>query len=76
MEFGKTDTEQLTQIDFMLPPEPVGNRTILSGKRAVTLKIFVGCPRWGTKDWLGHFYPEHTSDKGLSSLLCKAFQLY
>ena len=73
MEFGKTDIEQLAQIHFALPPEPAGNRVLLGGKKAASPQIYVGCPRWGTKEWLGHFYPEHTKDKDFLYFYAKLF---
>lgn len=73
MEFGKTNIEQLSNIDFTLPTEQVGNYKILGGQPVVTPQVYVGCPRWGTKEWLGHFYPEHLKEKDFLYYYAKIF---
>ena len=57
MEFGKVDSQQLARIDFRLPAEDPRTRQELSGTRAPQLRIGIGCPVWGVKDWLGKVYP-------------------
>ncbi len=73
MEFGKTDLSQLANINFALPPDPPANGKILSGLPAASPKVYVGCARWGTKNWLGHFYPEHTKEKDFLLYYAKLF---
>lgn len=60
MKFGKVLPPELSNIDFSLPPEPVGNQLVLSGVRAETPKIYLGCTNWGLKDWVGKLYPKGT----------------
>ena len=73
MEFGKINSDELEQIDFRLPAEPHVNHKILGGKPAHTPHVYVGCPRWGTKEWLGYFYPEYTKEKDFLHYYAKLF---
>src|SRR5690349_5382252 len=62
MEFGKVDTDELDYIDFTLPPDRAETTRILStGKKGVT-KFYIGCAKWGRKDWLGKIYPLKTKE--------------
>lgn len=63
MEFGKTDPEQLKTINLSLPPEPAANKALLAKNKKADKKIYVGCPEWGKKEWVGRFYPTGTQEK-------------
>ncbi|MGE0590574.1 MAG: DUF72 domain-containing protein [Cyclobacteriaceae bacterium] len=61
MDFGKVDS--LENIDFTLPPDASGTTSLL--KKAKSKKkpeVFVGCAKWGRKDWVGKIYPEKTKE--------------
>lgn len=73
MEFGKTDISQIDEINFTLPPELPVNKMVLGGKPSPSPKIFVGCARWGTKEWLGHFYPDSLKEKDFLHYYAKLF---
>ncbi len=73
MEWGKTEKSELTCINFALPPEPTTNRYVLHKKIKPDTQLFIGGPRWGTKDWLGHFYPEQTKEKDFLHYYVKLF---
>lgn len=62
MDFGKVPEADLNNIDFTLPPDPVDNDSVLDGKRSSNPKVYVGCAKWGRKEWLGRLYPENTKD--------------
>ena len=62
MEFGRIDTEQLSATDFTLPEEPVWNKTILGGKK-VKSAVYLGCAKWGRKEWVGKLYPPKTKER-------------
>lgn len=62
MEFGKVAERELDHIDFSLPPEPVWNKKVLSGERADKPEVYLGCAKWGRKEWLGKIYPKGTKD--------------
>ncbi len=63
MDFGKVPAEQIPEIDFTLPEDSPLTREVLqqvtgSGKP----EIYVGCAKWGRKEWLGLIYPEKTKE--------------
>lgn len=62
MEFGKVTDKELEQIDFTLPPDPAVNKEVLKKGKGKT-KFYVGCAKWGRKDWVGKLYPQGTKEK-------------
>lgn len=62
MEFGKITSEELTQTDFSLPADPPVNQTVLQAFDGDT-KFYIGCAKWGRKDWVGKLYPKGTKPK-------------
>lgn len=63
MEFGKVTAEELEQVDFKLPPDREETTRILKtagGK--IKPEIYVGCAKWGRKDWVGKIYPKGTKE--------------
>ena len=62
MEFGKVESSELDHIDFTLPPDPPENKKVLSKGKGKT-KFYVGCAKWGRKDWVGMLYPPKTKEK-------------
>lgn len=58
MEFGKPDITQLAKTDFALPKELSFNTVTFkaSGKRKG--RVYVGCAKWGRKEWVGKIYPK------------------
>ena len=59
MEFGRVAEKTLGTIDFSLPAEPESNKLVLTGKAAKPL-VFLGCAKWGRKEWVGKIYPKGT----------------
>ncbi len=63
MEFGKITAEELSGIDFGLPPDHPDNAKILSASPKVAKpSVYVGCAKWGRKDWIGKIYPPGTKE--------------
>lgn len=62
MDFGKLPYAALATVNFSLPPEPDSNHRVLPGVRAASPKVYIGCPRWGVKEWVGKLYPKGTKD--------------
>jgi uncharacterized protein YecE (DUF72 family) len=62
MDFGRVPEEELSKVDFKLPKEPEWNKEILKGTKKKTAKIYVGCAKWGRKEWVGKIYPRGTKD--------------
>lgn len=63
MDFGKVDEVlDLDSIDFKLPKDPAGTTEVLKKGKGNT-KFYVGCAKWGRKDWIGKLYPKGTKEK-------------
>ena len=62
MDFGKIPEKELLQTDFTLPPDPPENKEVLKRGKGKT-KFYIGCAKWGRKDWIGKLYPQGTKEK-------------
>ncbi len=63
MDFGKVDPAELDKIDFRLPPDHPATTKILSKPSSKNKTTFyVGCAKWGRKDWVGKIYPPKTKE--------------
>jgi uncharacterized protein YecE (DUF72 family) len=63
MEFGKVEDGLLEDIDFSLPADRAETTAILkTNKQAAPTKFYVGCAKWGRKDWVGKIYPKGTKE--------------
>jgi uncharacterized protein YecE (DUF72 family) len=63
MDFGKVPPSDLDSIDFTLPPDPPSNKKVLPGNKSANPKIYVGCAKWGRKEWIEKIYPKGTKEK-------------
>lgn len=63
MEFGRVSESELDAVDFSLPVEPAFNKTVLSGKKNMNAKVYLGCAKWGREEWVGKIYPPKTKEK-------------
>lgn len=64
MDFGKLSN--IDSVDFNLPPDVKETGIILANNSAhVPAKpaIYIGCPIWVSKEWLGKIYPAAAKDK-------------
>ena len=62
MDFGKVD--DLSKVDFTLPddhPDTVKLFKSLKKKKSAP-KVYVGCAKWGRKEWIGSLYPKGTKE--------------
>jgi len=62
MDFGKVAQEEIDKIDFTLSADRPETARILSASKSKSSKIFVGCAKWGRKDWVGKIYPPKTKE--------------
>ena len=60
MDFGKLPN--VDHVDFTLPPDPPENELIIPGKKPNKLKIHLGAPVWGDKNFVGTLYPNKTKN--------------
>jgi uncharacterized protein YecE (DUF72 family) len=60
MKFGKL--QDITNVDFSLPNNPINNSKILHDlpKRTAKPAVFTGCTGWSMKEWVGRVYPKGT----------------
>jgi uncharacterized protein YecE (DUF72 family) len=74
MEFGRVTPEELTRIDFTLPPDPeLTIITLAAAKNNSSLQVHVGCAKWGRKEWVGKIYPPKTKDANFLDEYVKHF---
>jgi len=62
MDFGRVPEKELNKVDFKLPPDPPMNQSLLKGKKAKNPEVFIGCAKWGRKEWIGKIYPKGTKE--------------
>lgn len=63
MEFGRVPVAELESIHFSLPAEPEENLQVLGGRSVDAPKLYLGCAKWGRKEWIGKIYPPKTKEK-------------
>ena len=63
MEFGRVSQNELNNINFTLPADPAFNKKILKGAAVKHPKVYMGCAKWGRKEWVGKIYPPKTKEK-------------
>lgn len=72
MEFGKVPENVLKNIDFILPEDPEVNDTVLKKVRRQT-KFYIGCAKWGRRDWIGKLYPHGAREKDFLEYYARLF---
>lgn len=73
MEFGKVKITQLENIDFQFPDDLPINRQILGEEKAEKVNVYIGCPIWVNKNWLGKIYPPKTKEKDFLKYYAQQF---
>jgi uncharacterized protein YecE (DUF72 family) len=73
MKFGKVTEIDLSDIDFTLPPDPDATSALLRSQTPGKAEVFVGCAKWGRKDWIGRVYPPGTKEADFLSLYAQHF---
>ncbi len=62
MDFGRIEPQLLYEVDFTLPPETELTKSVLQKGKNNDFKLYVGCAKWGRKEWVGLIYPDKTKD--------------
>lgn len=62
MDFGSVPEEELNDVNFRLPAEPAWNSKVLKGARRKHPEVYIGCAKWGRKEWIGKLYPKGTKE--------------
>lgn len=73
MDFGKLPHEALSGIDFTLRPSLPFNTSVLKGGALPQPKVYVGCPIWANKSWVGKVYPNTTKEAEMLGAYSKQF---
>lgn len=63
MEFGELPIEKLEKIQFKLPDDPPENSRVLKSVKPNHQTVYVGCAKWGRKEWIGKIYPPGVKEK-------------
>ncbi len=63
MDFGSVLLSEITKVDFTLPKDSAFTKeTLKESKPAKDPLIYIGCAKWGRKEWVGKIYPEKTKE--------------
>ncbi len=74
MDFGRVAPELIPQVDFTLPPDTsLTKATFKKTKKVEKFEIYVGCAKWGRKEWVGMIYPEKTKEANFLDEYVKHF---
>jgi uncharacterized protein YecE (DUF72 family) len=74
MEFGKVTPEEFDRVDFSLSADrPETTRILLAPREKIKPQVFVGCAKWGRKDWVGKIYPKGTKEADFLKLYGQNF---
>lgn len=74
MDFGKVSIAQLGDIDFSLPPDSIlTQKTLGEAVKVESPEVYVGCAKWGRKEWVGLIYPEKTKEASFLDEYVKHF---
>ena len=73
MEFGRIAPEEIATTDFTLPPDGKQTKTTLDGKKAKDPLFYVGCAKWGRKEWKELIYPKKTKEADFLGEFVKHF---
>ncbi|ETZ21044.1 DUF72 domain-containing protein [Pedobacter sp. V48] len=74
MDFGKVADSQIKDVDFTLPKDGIQtSKTLSKGKPAKTPEFYVGCAKWGRKEWLNMIYPPKTKEADFLDQYVKHF---
>jgi uncharacterized protein YecE (DUF72 family) len=62
MDFGRTTA--LAHVDFTLPEDAEATHRVLAEHPdRGDMKLYIGCPVWAVKEWVGTYYPPGSKEK-------------
>ncbi|MBC7903455.1 MAG: DUF72 domain-containing protein [Gemmatimonadaceae bacterium] len=73
MDFGHIPYSELDIRKLKLPGDSPLNGKILKGRPDKKAKLFIGCAKWGRKEWVGKLYPKGTKEKNFLDQYVKHF---
>ncbi len=63
MKYGHVTSEEIGNVNFALPADHPKSYTQAGHAPSDQFKVYVGCGKWGIKQWIGRLYPEGTKQK-------------
>ena len=74
MDFGKVADHLIPSVDFKLPPDGVQTDKTLAGRGSFKdPEFYVGCAKWGRKEWVDMIYPLKTKEANFLDEYVKHF---
>lgn len=74
MDFGRLPDNEFPLVDFTLPADPeITTRVLESAKKSINPELYVGCAKWGRKEWIGIIYPPKTKEANFLDEYVKHF---
>lgn len=73
MQFGRVTPSELENIDFQLTADPPETTSVIKSNAVEKTSVYIGCAKWGRKDWIGTLYPRGTKDKDFLAHYVKHF---
>lgn len=74
MDFGKVPADSIKDIDFTLPQDGAQTAKTLVGLKPIKDPgFFIGCAKWGRKEWVGMIYPPKTKEANFLDEYVKHF---
>src|SRR3954468_6781329 len=74
MDFGRV--ADIDKVDFTIPDDhPITKQLFkeLKKKKPAKPEIYIGCAKWGRKDWIGKLYPPKTKEADFLKLYVQHF---
>ena len=74
MDFGCLPDNEFPLVDFTLPVDTSLTKQVLKeSNKPVKPEIYVGCAKWGRKEWVGMIYPPKTKEANFLDEYVKHF---
>ncbi|WP_276346747.1 DUF72 domain-containing protein [Daejeonella sp. JGW-45] len=74
MDFGKLPDNEFPLVDFTLPADATITQQVLKdAKKPLKPELYVGCAKWGRKEWVGMIYPPKTKEANFLAEYVKHF---
>ncbi len=73
MEFGRA--EDINKADISLPDDHPDTKKLIKNLKKGKKKpvVYIGCAKWGRKEWIGMIYPPNTKEKDFLNQYLKQF---
>lgn len=74
MDFGRLPDNEFPLVDFTLPPDTnLTTQVLKEATKPARPDLYVGCAKWGRKEWLGMIYPPKTREADFLAEYVKHF---